>query len=149
MSRSRAPCSSASSHLHGASGRFARPRCRGRPGPNTPWGQRSRMALRGPKPMLFSGILIVLILVLVAACGVRLSRVYAWPDAPPVAADQVVDLSAPRSFADALTALLNAQLRDIADPAIRFALQSRIDAAILMADSSRSLALLEAFFDLE
>src|SRR5438105_15766943 len=106
------------------------------------------MALRGPVPML-PGILIALLVVLVATSGFMLYRVYAWPDAAPVAGDDVADVSTPRSFADAMTQLLNERLRDISDPAIRFALQSRIDAAILMAESGRSLALLEAFFDLE
>src|SRR5947209_13705587 len=57
--------------------------------------------------------------------------------------------SAAARFPDLMTALLNQQLHELPDPAIRFALQSRIDTGASLADTVRSLALLEVFFDLE
>src|SRR2546426_11575138 len=99
--------------------------------------------------MLFAGILVALILLLVLACGAMLYKVYASRGAPPPAGDAPRTVSAALPFAEALTELLREQLRELPHPAIRFALQSRIDAAILMGGTGRSLALLEAFFDLE
>ena len=98
--------------------------------------------------MLFAGTLVALILLLVLACGAMVYKVYASRGvAPPARAPRTVSAALP--FAEALTELLREQLRELPDPAIRFALQSRIDAAILMGDTARSLALLEVFFDLE
>src|ERR1041384_729945 len=87
-------------------------------------------------------------LVLVAACGVMLFKVYASRGAVPPQADALRVAPVP-SFVGAMTELVNERLRDVSDPAIRFALQSRIEAGALMGERGLSLAVLEAFFDLE
>jgi signal transduction histidine kinase/CheY-like chemotaxis protein len=99
--------------------------------------------------MLLSGALLGLIVLLVAACGWMLFRVYRSPSTAPPAGKKPRTVSGARQFPDAMTALLEEQLRALPDAAIRFALQSRVDAAMSMGDSGRSLALLEVFFDLE
>ena len=98
---------------------------------------------------MFIGTLIALILLLVAACGVMLFKVYVSRGAARPNGDVARVAATAPSFAAAMTALVNERLRDVPAPAIRFALQSRIEAGALMGDRGHSLAVLEAFFDLE
>jgi signal transduction histidine kinase/CheY-like chemotaxis protein/HPt (histidine-containing phosphotransfer) domain-containing protein len=99
--------------------------------------------------MLLQGVLLALILVLVAACGWMLFKVFGSRPVTPPPGSPSRTPSAERRFPDALMELLDEQLHALPDAAIRFALQSRIDSATPMGDSGRSLALLEVFFDLE
>jgi signal transduction histidine kinase/CheY-like chemotaxis protein/HPt (histidine-containing phosphotransfer) domain-containing protein len=99
--------------------------------------------------MLFQLAVVGLIVALVATCGWMLVKIYgSSAEASPLGMRQRTVGGALR-FPDALMRLLDGQLRELSDPAIRFALQSRIDAAIPMGDSGKALALLEVFFDLE
>ena len=99
--------------------------------------------------MLLQGALLALMLFLVAGCGWMLFKIYgSRPAAPPVGKRPRTARAAGR-FPDAMTGLLEEQLPAVPDAAMRFALQSRIDAATRMEETGRSLALLEVFFDLE
>jgi len=94
-------------------------------------------------------LLVFLIILLVSVGGWMLFKVYgiAVPGSSAKGPSEPAGL--PRTFPHAMTKLLEDQLRNVPEAAMRFALQSRIDAAIRMEDTGRSLALLEVFFDLE
>ncbi len=99
--------------------------------------------------MLFQGTVVALMLLLVAGCVWMLFKVYGSRPATSPVGLRPPAVSAARGFPDILTGLLDERLRKVPDAAMRFALQSRIDAAIRMEDAGRCLALLEVFFDLE
>src|SRR4051812_32732549 len=89
-----------------------------------------------------------LMFALVAVCGWMLYKVYASQStAGPGTARTKTSRST--TFPDLIAALLERELRDLPDVAIRFALKSRLEAAVPLGETSRSLALLEVFFELE
>jgi hypothetical protein len=94
-------------------------------------------------------LLVFLIILLVSVGGWMLFKVYGIAVPGSSAKDPSEPAGLPRTFPHAMTKLLEDQLRNVPEAAMRFALQSRIDAAIRMEDTGRSLALLEVFFDLE
>ena len=99
--------------------------------------------------MLSQVALLGLMLVLVAACGWMLLKVYGPRTVAPPVRKGPATVGSPGQFPDAITELIEDQLGKVPDAAIRFALQSRVEIATPMGATGRSLALLEVFFDLE
>ena len=92
---------------------------------------------------------LALIVVGVALCGWMLFKVYGPPTGGRPGRQERGKDNAARQFPDAMKQLLEEQVRELPDAAIRFALQGRIDVALLLGDSERSLLLQELFFELD